>query len=154
MLRYFSGTHLFFILFKICSKPISFAKLSIHLLVFPGGSVVNNLPVNAGDARDSDWTPGWGRSPGGGNSNPLQYSCLKNSMDRGAWWIQCMGLQRVGHGWVSTHTYICYPKSIHMCCLKRVLSYFKSDVNLKMGLPWLLTQSRIKTGWYWPKIDK
>ena len=50
---------------------------------FLGGSVVENLPVNAGD---SGLIPRWGKSPGGGNGNPLQYSCLENSMDRGAWW--------------------------------------------------------------------
>ena len=49
----------------------------------PGGSVVKNSPANAGDAR---LIPGLGRSPGGGNGNPLQYSCLANPMDRGAWW--------------------------------------------------------------------
>ena len=47
--------------------------------------VVKNLPVNAGDIRDTDSIPGLGRSPIGGNSNPLQYSCLENPMDRGAW---------------------------------------------------------------------
>ena len=47
--------------------------------------VVKNLPANAGDIRDLGSIPGWGRSPGGGHSNPLQYSCLENSMDRGAW---------------------------------------------------------------------
>ena len=51
---------------------------------FPGGAVAENLPVNAGDARDSGSIPGSGRSPGGGNGNPLQYSCLENPMDRGA----------------------------------------------------------------------
>ena len=45
----------------------------------PGGSVVKNL-------RDVGSIPGWGRSPEGGNGNPFQYSCLENSMDRGAWW--------------------------------------------------------------------
>ena len=49
---------------------------------FPGGSVVKNPPVNAGDMSS---IPGLGRSPGVGNVNPLQYSCLENSMDRGAW---------------------------------------------------------------------
>ena len=48
--------------------------------------VVNNLPANAGDVRDVGSIPGWGRSPGEGNGNPLQYSCLDNPMDRGAWW--------------------------------------------------------------------
>ena len=47
--------------------------------------VVKNLPVNAGDIRDTDSIPGLGRSPVGGNSNPLQYSCLENPMDRGTW---------------------------------------------------------------------
>ena len=45
---------------------------------FPGGSVVKNLPSSAGDAKDTSLIPGSGRSPGGGNSNPLQYSCLEN----------------------------------------------------------------------------
>ena len=43
-------------------------------------------PANAGDTRDAGSVPGSGRSPGGGNGNPHRYSCLKNSMDRGAWW--------------------------------------------------------------------
>ena len=60
--------------------------------------VVRNLPANAGDRRDVGLTPGSGRSPGGGNGNPLQYSCLEywNPMDRGACWLQSIGLQRVG----------------------------------------------------------
>ena len=49
---------------------------------FPGGSVIKkNPPANAGDARDMGLIPELGGSPGGGNSNPLQYSCLENSMD-------------------------------------------------------------------------
>ena len=47
--------------------------------------MVKNPPANAGDVRDSDLISGWGKSPGGGNGNPLQYSCLENPMDRGAW---------------------------------------------------------------------
>jgi len=45
---------------------------------------VKNLPANAGDTREVGSIPGSGKSPGGGNVNPLQYSCLENSMDRGA----------------------------------------------------------------------
>ena len=67
----------------------------IRITGFPG-SVVKNLPGNAGD-RSS--IPGWKRFSGGGNDNPLQYSCLGNATDRGAWWV--MGLQRVGHHWAS-----------------------------------------------------
>ena len=48
--------------------------------------VVKNLPANAWDTRDTSSMPGLGRSPGVGNGNPLQYSCLENSMGRGAWW--------------------------------------------------------------------
>ena len=51
---------------------------------FPDGSVVKNLPANAGDAG---LTPGWGGSPGEGNGNSLQYSCLGNPMDRGDWQV-------------------------------------------------------------------
>ena len=50
---------------------------------------------NAGDAGDMGLIPGLGRSPGGGHGNPLQYSCLGNPMDRGAWGQQSMGSQRV-----------------------------------------------------------
>ena len=51
---------------------------------FPGGSVVKNLPVNAGEAGNLGLIPGSGRSPGEANGNPLQFSCLENSMDRRA----------------------------------------------------------------------
>ena len=49
--------------------------------------VVKNPPANAGDARDPGLIHGFGRSPGVGNGNLLQYSCLENSIDRGAWWV-------------------------------------------------------------------
>ena len=52
---------------------------------FPNGSVVRNLPANAGDAEDMGLISGSGRSPGGGNGNPLQYSCQEKPMGRGAW---------------------------------------------------------------------
>ena len=49
---------------------------------FPGGTVVKNLPISAGNTRDMCSIPGSGRYPGVGNGNTLQYSCLENSMDR------------------------------------------------------------------------
>ena len=52
---------------------------------FPGGSVVKNPPANAGDEEDVGSIPGSGRCPGGGNGNPLQYSCWEKPMDRGDW---------------------------------------------------------------------
>ena len=59
--------------------------------------MVKNLPANAGGARDVGSIPGSGRSPGEGNGNPLQYSCLENSTDRGAWWAAIHGVAKVGH---------------------------------------------------------
>ena len=53
---------------------------------FLGGSVVKNPPANAGDPGDTGLIPRSGRSPREGNGNPLQYSCLENPVDRGAWW--------------------------------------------------------------------
>ena len=54
--------------------------------------MVKNPPAKAGDARDSCSVPEWGRYPGGGSGNPLQYSCLENSVDRGAWWVAVHGV--------------------------------------------------------------
>ena len=53
---------------------------------FPGGSVLKKLLVTAEHTGDGGSIPGLGRSPGRGNGNPLQYSCLGNTTDRGAWW--------------------------------------------------------------------
>ena len=58
---------------------------------FPGGSVVKNSPTNAGDLCS---IPGLERSPGEGNSNPLQYSCLGNHTDRGVWWATVQGVTK------------------------------------------------------------
>ena len=54
---------------------------------FLDGAVVKNIPANVGDARDGVSIPGLGRSPGEGNSNPLQYSGLENSRDKGTWGV-------------------------------------------------------------------
>ena len=56
--------------------------------------MVKNLPDNAGDVRDTGSIPGLGRSPGGEHGNPLQYSCLENLMDRGAWWAMVHGVAK------------------------------------------------------------
>ena len=56
--------------------------------------MVKNLPDGAGDTRNSGLIPGSGRPPGGGSGNPLQYSCLENSMDRGAWWTIVLGVSK------------------------------------------------------------
>ena len=61
---------------------------------FPGGIVVSYLLANAGDTGDADLIPESGRYPGGGNGNPLPYSCLENSMVRGVWWVIVHGVAK------------------------------------------------------------
>ena len=61
--------------------------------------VVKNLPANAGEAEDTSLIPGSGRSPGVGNGNPLQCSCLEDLMDRGVWWA-------IVHGVAKSHTWL------------------------------------------------
>ena len=64
------------------------------IMGFPGGTVVKISPGNAGDTRDAVSIPGLGRFPGIRSGNPLQYSCLENSMDRGAWQATVHGLTK------------------------------------------------------------
>ena len=80
-------------LFSLLFWCESFLKSSLNLLRdFPGGSVLKNPPANA---RDLGSIPGSGRSPGEGNGNPLQYSCLGNPMDRGTCWAIPLGSKRI-----------------------------------------------------------
>ena len=77
-----------------------------------GGTVLKNSPANAGGTRDAGSISGSGRSPGRGNGNPLQYSCLKNSVDRGALWAT---VHWVTESWtqLSTHTHT--PLELQAC---------------------------------------
>ena len=71
--------------------------------------VVKNPPADGGDIRDTGWIPGSGRSPGRGSGYPLQYSCLENPMDRGAWWATVHGVSK-SQTWLkrlSMHTSKC-----------------------------------------------
>ena len=68
-------------------------------------AAVKNPPADAGDPGDAVLIPGSGRSPGGGNSNALQYYCLKNPMDRGAWWAI---VQKVTTSWTQLSMYCNY----------------------------------------------
>ena len=72
---------------------------------FPGALVVKNSPANAGDIRDVGSLPGSGRSPGGGHDSSLQYSCLENPMDRGAWQATVHGVAKSQLKRLSTRTY-------------------------------------------------
>ena len=84
---------------------------------FPGGSKVKAFACNVGDLG---LIPGSGRSPGEGNGNPLQYSCLENPMVGGAWWATVHGFQRVRHDWATslTHSFMYLPLAVlrpHPC---------------------------------------
>ena len=69
----------------------SYSWIKCAMFLIGSFSVVKNLPAKAGDKRDVGSVPGSGRSPGEGHGNPLQYSCLENSMDGGAWWATVHG---------------------------------------------------------------
>ena len=77
------------------------------------GSARKNLPANAGDTGDTGLIPGSGRSPGEGNGNPLQYSCLGNCMDRGTWWAIVHGVTksqtRLSDEKIPTSVRVCFP---------------------------------------------
>ena len=83
---------------------------------FPGGSVVKNLPVDAGDSGDAGSIPGLGRSSGAVNGNPAQYSCLENSTDRGTWRAIVLG---VAKSWTGLST------------LKKLVHYMRPPWNGK-----------------------
>ena len=99
-------------LLKLVVNPINLIFTHILLLIsfsevwevsLPGGTM-QNPPANAEVIRDTGFIPGLGRSPGEGNGNPLQYSCLGNSMDRGAWWATVHSFQgQTGLKQLSTH---------------------------------------------------
>ena len=115
-----------------CHCLLQFVKIwAPNYLGFPGGA-------SAGDIRDTGSIPGSGKSTGGGHGNPLQYSCLENPMDRGAWWATAPGATKspTQLKWLSTHVACIqlifiegknYPFST---ALKTNLLYMKSHVVL------------------------
>ena len=101
-------------------------KESHQHVTFPGGSVIKNLPANAGGPRDVALIPG--RSPEEGNENPLQYSCHGESLDRGACRLQSTGSQRARHAWARTHC-----TSTHNCD--------KNDLWVQASLPCVILRA-------------
>ena len=95
--------------------------------------VIKNLPANAGDIRDTGLIPGWERSPGGGKSNPLQYSCLENPMDRGAWWA-------IVHGAIKQKR----KKEKNLCGSSQpVRSFRRAETPQKLGYYIFISSSRV-----------
>ena len=90
--------------------------------------MVKNLPANADEVRDADLIPGSGRSPEEGNGIPLQYSCLGNPIDRGAWWATV-------HGVAKSQTQL---KQLSMHA--ETLQLFRNRSGTKMQVFWWLTQ--------------
>ena len=85
-------THTYVFLIYVISTDVY-----THTHTLPGGTVVKKPPRNAADFTDRGLIPGWGRSSGAGNGNPLQSSCMGNPMDRGARWATGRGVTRSGH---------------------------------------------------------
>ena len=79
--------------------------------------VVKNLPVNAGDVKEAGSSPGLGRFPGEGNSKPLQYSCLENSTDRGAWKATVLGVTKSWTWLGNRHTQCILSTESEATCL-------------------------------------
>ena len=86
----------------------------------PGGTMIKNPPPNAEDLRDAGSIPWSGRSPGGGHRNRLQFSCLENSVDRGAWWASVHGGHKESDMTEHTHTHT-------QCLINSLQSFFTSD---------------------------
>ena len=93
--------------YGVAKSQARLSDLTFFLRASQVAQVVKNLPANTGDIRDTGSVPGLGRSPGGGHGNPLQYSCLENPMDRGAWRAIVHGLAKswTQQKWLSMHAY-------------------------------------------------
>ena len=92
---------------------------------FPGVLMVKNPPANAGDIGDMGSIPGLGTSPGGGHGDPLQYSCLENPMDRGAWWAIVHGVTNIQKQLKQLSTHACsgMTETLWMSHFLRVLVF-------------------------------
>ena len=106
------STHLFGM---YCVPRCTMSSLHIHLGMWASQAVlvVWDPPATAEDRRDASSIPGSRRSPGGGHGNPLQYSCLENSTDRGAWWATVHGVTKnqAQLKQLSTHKCVCQSNS-------------------------------------------
>ena len=105
---------------------------------FPAASVVKNPPINAGDTGDTGLIPGLGGCLEGGHGNPLQYSCLENPMDRGAWWatVHRVKKSQIQLKQLSTHLYVESTKMIQMSLLTNNLTDLENKFMVTKGKRW------------------
>ena len=127
----------------ICS-PIPYDEKAYQVAV-----MIKNPPANAGDIRDMCSIPESGRSPGGGHGNSLQYSCLYNSRNRGAWWAT---VQRVAKGqtwlkWLNTHTHVMKRTSFLVLVLKDLVGLHRTIWLQLLQHLWL--EYRLGLLWCW-----
>ena len=122
-----------------CTRVIVY-RHTIFICIAQVALTVKNPPANAGDLRDASSIPGLGRSSGEGNGNPLQYPCLENSMDRGAWWTTVHGFAKnwTRFKWFSTHMYIYIYMNVCVYIAENTQSFYVKTVLLgKGGKTWL-----------------
>ena len=105
--------------------------------------VVKNPPAKGGDIRVTTSTPGSGRSPGGGHGNPLQYSCLENPMDRGAWRAT---VHRFAKSWtrlkqLSTHMHILYVDMYSLLLRPLLVGHLCFDQTFTHTFKWVIIMS-------------
>ena len=108
------------------SHWVSILAMVMCMFHLPGGAGgKENLPAKAGDIRDMGLIPGSGRSPGKGNGNPVQYSCLENSMGRGAWWD-------VVHAMAKSWTWLCHYLSLFFFRLKNIFNETRDSIKIML----------------------
>ena len=122
--------------------------MNLLLIVSQVAQWLKNPPAIAGDTGDTGLTPGSGRSPGVGHGNPLKYSCLENSMDRGAWWATVYGLaesQTWLSNWVHMHTRV-FVKCMNLSSLFFNVSTFNKDWRQLTLLQLLFSKKQTENG--------
>ena len=120
-------------------------------------AVAKNSPANAGDTGDMGLIPEWGRSPGVRNGNPLQYSCLENAIDRGAWWAIVHGV-----AWTIVHVGVgCHfllqgifltqgSNPCLLCLLHYRWMFYPLSHQGSPPSPWLPPKRHLQSGsWLW-----
>ena len=127
-------------IFPTFSESSTLLWLSLYIYKL----VVKNLPANAGDARERSSISVSGRSPGVGNGNPLLYSCLENSTDRGAWWAPVHGAAK---SWTWLSDWVHAPRVVYSDPYQRSLS--RNHLVAKNRNPFKVTRVGRGNGIYW-----